>query len=479
MLLSQKLASFTKGQADSLRKGMGKKKKEILDKLKPRFFEGCRQNGVEDSKIDKIWNDWEAFAKYAFNKSHSTCYAVVSYRMAYLKAHYPAEFMAAVLSRNLSDIKKITFFLDECKHQNIAVLGPDINESHSNFTVNKQGGIRFGMSAIKGLGEAAVKFIIEERDENGPFKSLFDFTKRVNLRAVNKRSMEALAMAGAFDAFEGVHRAQYFHTDSNSEVTFLEKVVRSASQYQEKQASAQNSLFGGEEGLEIKDPTVPDCEPWDKLYRLQKEKEVTGFYITGHPLDDFRFEIDSFSNITLEDLSPITIGKHKNSFVTFAGMITAVEHRTTKTGKPFGSFTLEDFNDSFRFTLFSEEYLKFKHFLNMDSFVLIKAKIEPNRQNKTRMEIRISHMSLLVDAMEKFAKNIHLSVELPKLNEDLIKQIKKLIKSNPGDSTLMFKIADREDDISISFHPKKAKVNPQGIMAGIADMEELSFEVKQ
>jgi DNA polymerase-3 subunit alpha len=479
MLLSQKLAKFTKGQADSLRKGMGKKKKGILDELMPRFYEGCKQNGIPEEKVDKIWNDWEAFAKYAFNKSHSTCYAVVSYRMAYLKAHYTAEFMAAVLSRNLNDIKKITFFLDECKHQGITVLGPDINESHTSFTVNRQGSIRFGLAAIKGLGESAVRFIIEEREENGPFTSIFDFAKRVNLRAVNKRSMEALAMAGAFDAFEGVHRAQYFHRDENSDVTFIEKVVRSASQYQEKQSSAQNSLFGGDVALEISDPEVPQCAPWEKLDQLTKEKEVTGLYITGHPLDDYRFEMESFCNITLENLAPLKINELKNTHVTFAGMVTTVEHRTSRQGKPFGSFYLEDFTDSFRFTLFSEEYLKFKHLLEEGSFVLIKAKVEPNRQNPARMEVRISHMSLLMEALEKYGRNIHLEVELSKLNENLINSIRQVVRSNPGDSTLMLKVTDHDEQLSVSLQPRKAKVNPLGVMNAIKEVEGVEFSVKQ
>jgi len=395
MLLSQKLASFSKGQADSLRKGMGKKKKEILDELKPRFFEGCKANGVADEKIEKIWQDWEAFAKYAFNKSHSTCYAVVSYRMAYLKAHYPAEFMAAVLSRNLSDIKKITFFLDECRHQGIKVLGPDINESYVNFVVNKNGEIRFGLAAIKGVGEAAVRSVIEERDSNGPFKNIFDFARRVNLRAVNKRSMEALSMAGAFDAFENSHRAQYFHKEENSDTIYLEKIIRYGSQFQEKKAAAQNSLFGDEADVEIKDPELPVSAPWSRLEQLNKEKQVTGFYISGHPLDEFRMEMESFCNITLKDLHPLVIGKLKNKVVLFGGIVNSMENRFSRAGKPFGSFVIEDFNENHKITLFSEDYLKYQHMVQEGNFIIIKARIEPNRNNPERMEIKVLGITLL------------------------------------------------------------------------------------
>ena len=476
MLLSQKLAGFTKGQADSLRKGMGKKKMEILEELNPKFYEGAEKNGVSKKKAEKIWHDWESFAKYAFNKSHSTCYAVVSYRMAYLKAHHPAEFMAAVLSRNLNDIKKITFFLDECRHQGIPVLGPDINESFLNFVVNKKGEIRFGLAAIKGVGEAAVRDIIQEREENGPYKSIFDFAKRVNLRSVNKRSMEALAMAGAFDTFEGAHRAQYFHKEENTEVSFLEKVIRSANQFQEKKAASQNSLFGEDVALEMADPEIPDCPPWNKIEQLAKEKEVTGFYISGHPLDDYKREMDSFCTITLEDLSPLNIRQYKNSTVSFGGMITAVEHRYTKAGKPFGSFVIEDFNDNYKILLFSEDYLRYKHFLNEGNFVFIKARVEPNRNQKTRLELRINNMILLGDALEKYTKSIHLMVELEKLNEDLISNLDQVVRRNPGDCSLSIKVTDKKEDMAISLHARKLKVNPATFLDKAEEME--GVEVK-
>lgn len=477
MLLSQKLAGFTKGQADSLRKGMGKKKKEILDELNPKFYEGAQSHGIDRTVAEKIWSDWESFAEYAFNKSHSTCYAVVSYRMAYLKAHYPAEFMAAVLSRNLSDIKKITFFLDECRHQGIQVLGPDINESYLNFVVNKKGEIRFGLAAIKGIGESAVRDIIQERDEKGPFKSLFDFAKRVNLRSVNKRSMEALAMAGAFDAFKGAHRAQYFFREENSEVTFLEKVIRHGSLFQEKKAASMNSLFGEDVALEMADPDLPGCPPWSKIEQLAKEKEVTGFYISGHPLDDYKREMKTFCNITLEDLGPLEIREYKGKTVTFGGMITTVEHRFSKNGKPFGSFIIEDFNDNYKILLFSEEYLKFKHFLNEGNFVLVKARVEPNRNNKTRLELRISSMVLLGDALEKFTKELTMQVGLDRIDQDFIAKLKQMVKKNPGDCGLTIKVTDRSDGLSVSLHTRKLKVNPAPFLKKAEALEGVEVKV--
>jgi len=300
MLLSQLLAGFSKGEADSLRKAMGKKIEAMMNELKPKFIEGCKRNGHDETIVIKIWKDWEAFANYAFNKSHSTCYAYVAYRMAYLKANYPAEFMAAVLSRNLTDIKEITLFIDECNRMQIPVLGPDINESDLTFTVNKKGEIRFGMAGIKNVGESAVEAIIQERNTGGAFNTIFDLTKRVNAHTVNKRCLEALAKAGAFDCFEHSHRAQYFYKEGSEETIFLEKVIRHAADYNIRKQSSQHSLFGEDQDIIMTDLQLPACEPWSKAEQLAQEKEVTGFYMTGHPLDQFRREIDSFCTISLE-----------------------------------------------------------------------------------------------------------------------------------------------------------------------------------
>ncbi|NNL61920.1 MAG: DNA polymerase III subunit alpha, partial [Flavobacteriaceae bacterium] len=293
MLLSQKLGDFTKGEADVLRKAMGKKQRAVLDKMKPKFIEQAAAKGHDKDTLEKIWKDWEAFASYAFNKSHSTCYAWIAYQTAYLKAHYPAEYMAAVLSNNMNDIKQVTFFMEECKRMKLNVLGPDVNESYYKFSVNKDNAIRFGMGAVKGVGAGAVKTIVATRKENGAYRSIFDMAKRIDLRAANKKAFENLANAGGFDCFADTHRAQYFQDDGDG-ITFLEKVIRYANKFQENENSAQVSLFGDASEVQIAEPEVPPCEEWGTMEKLAREKEVVGIYISGHPLDDFRIEMDTF-----------------------------------------------------------------------------------------------------------------------------------------------------------------------------------------
>ncbi len=475
MLLSQKLAGFTRGEADGLRKGMGKKKKEVMDQLKEDFIAGIRRNGYDEDVANKIWSDWEAFAGYAFNKSHSTSYAVVSFRMAWLKAHYPAEFMAAVLSRHLNEIKKITFFIDECKHLHIPVLGPDVNESDLQFVVNKKGGIRFGMAAIKGIGESAVNAIIEERDNNGPFRSIFDFAKRINLRAVNKRAMEALAKAGAFDCFEGVHRAQYFQQENSEDVFFLEKIVRHAALYQEKQQSSQHSLFGDDLTLDLQDPKIPDCPQWSKHQQLKFEREVTGFYISGHPLDEYKPEIDAFCNVTFQDLNS-GLSKFQGKSISFAGMINAAEIRTSKTGNQYANFELEDFSDSYRLSLFSDDFMRFKYLLVEGTYVLIFGRVEANKKNN-RPEIRIKNMVLLAEAMEKFCKSITLNMELEKLDSSFIKEISKIVRANPGECEMRLRIRDAGEGFYLDLHPRKFRVNPSGFVHAVSVFEQVECKL--
>ncbi|HYW96215.1 MAG TPA: DNA polymerase III subunit alpha, partial [Bacteroidales bacterium] len=356
MLLSQKLAGFTKGQADSLRKAMGKKIKALMDELKVLFLEGCKKNGFDETVVNKIWKDWEAFAQYAFNKSHSTCYAYVSYQTAFLKAHYPAEFMAAVLSRNLNDIKKITFFMDECRRMGLSVLGPDVNESFSRFTVNKKGDIRFGMAAIKGVGGAAVEAIIKEREENGPYKDYYDFVERVNLTSVNKRCLENLITAGALDGFEGTNRHQFFAADEN-ENSFLENLVRYGIKMQSENTSAP-TLFGGIEAIEISKPVPPVIEEWPMLVKLNKEKELIGIYLSSHPLDTYKFELENLNTTPITALQ--SLADLKGREITIAGIVSQAAERFTKNGSPFGEMTLEDYTDSYRMVMFSKDYLRFK-----------------------------------------------------------------------------------------------------------------------
>lgn len=478
MLLSQKLAGFTKGDADALRKGIGKKSKEFIDKYKPKFVEGCKKNGINDKIITKIWSDWEAFAGYAFNKSHSTCYAWLSYQTAYLKAHYPAEFMAAVLSRHLNDIKKITFFIDECRHQNIEVLGPDINESMLNFVVNKKGAIRFGMAAVKGIGESAVKFIVEERETNGPFRNIFDFARRVNLRAVNKRSMEALAMAGAFDSFPSSHRAQYFYKENENDSGFLEKVIQHANQYQERKASSQNSLFGESMEVEIKDIPLPDCAPWSKQEQVKHEREVTGFYISGHPLDQFKREITEFCTATLEELDN-EILKFKGKQVTVAGMVNSVEQRTSRSGNTFGAFFLEDYSGSFRFTLFPEDYLRYKHLLTDNQLLLIKGMVDSSRMNPNRIEFKIIRIALLAEAIDKFVKEIQMTMSLDTINNELLTQLPKILKKYPGQVKIELKVIDPEEKLTLSLLSRKIMVNASDVLRELEAFPDIKIQLRQ
>src|SRR6056297_4302396 len=361
MLLSQKLAGFSKGDADVLRKAMGKKIFAVLQKMKPQFLEGAAANGHPTEVLEKIWKDWEAFAAYAFNKSHSTCYAYIAYQTAYLKAHYPAEYMAAVLSNNMNDIKQVTFFMEECKRMGLEVLGPDVNESYYKFAVNKDNAVRFGMGAIKGVGRSAVETIVENRKEEGPYKSIFDLAKRVDFRAANKKAFENLALAGGFDSFGDTHRAQYFHNDGDG-ITFLEKVVKYAAKFQENENSAQVSLFGDTSEVQIPEPVVPPCEGWGTMEKLRREKEVVGIYISGHPLDDLKNAV--------------------NKELSFGGVISDVQHRTTKTGQGWATFIVEDYSSSYEFRLFKEEYLKYRHFLVPNSFIYAKVFIKEGWTNK-------------------------------------------------------------------------------------------------
>ena len=352
MLLSQKLAGFTKGQADTLRKAMGKKDRSTLDKLKPQFIENAAAKGLDRTKLEKIWTDWEAFASYAFNKSHSTCYAFVAFQTAYLKAHYPAEYMAAVLN-NAGSIEKITFFMEECRRMGVNVLGPDVNESDKRFSVNKKGDIRFGLSGIKGLGEATIDSILEEREKEGPFKSIFDLSKRISQKAANRKSFEALVCSGAFDGFEGSHRAQYFMEDATGNT--LDKVLRFAATHRQNQESNMMSLFGEESGASIPEPKLPVTEPWSNLEALNREKEVVGMFLSGHPLDEFKNEAKLLANITLDKMAD-AIENAEGKTLSFTGIISKSEHKIAKSGKPFGSFVLEDFDGSHEFALFVQDY---------------------------------------------------------------------------------------------------------------------------
>ena len=460
MLLSQKLADFTKGEADVLRKAMGKKQIAVLDKMKPKFVEQASANGHDAKVLEKVWKDWEAFASYAFNKSHSTCYAWIAYQTAYLKAHYPAEYMAAVLSNNMNDIKQVTFFMEECKRMKLPVLGPDVNESFYKFSVNQDNAVRFGMGAIKGVGHGAVMTIVNNRKEDGHFKSIFDLAKRIDLRAANKKAFENLALAGGFDGFGDTHRAQYFHKEG-SDLTFLEKAIKYGAKHQENENSAQVSMFGEASGVQIAEPEVPPCEEWGTMEKLAQEREVVGIYISGHPLDDFRTEMKTFCNATIGMFN--TLEPYVNRELVFGGVVTDVQHRVSKQGKGWAMFTIEDYTDSFEFRIFGEEYLKFRHFLMQNNFVFVKSFIRDGWVNKdtgkkSDPRLQFNSFQLLHDVLENYAKKLSIQVDINDLNEDKIRALKELIHMHPGNHMLNFLVYDTKEKIKLSMPSRRVKV---------------------
>ena len=464
MLLSQKLAGFTKGEADVLRKAMGKKQKDVLDKMKPKFVEQAAAKGHDPKKLEKIWTDWEAFASYAFNKSHSTCYAWIAYQTAYLKAHYPAEYMASVLSNNMNDITQVTFFMEECKRMGIKVAGPDVNESKGGFTVNKAGEIRFGMAAIKGAGSAAVDEIIKEREKNGPYKNIFDFAKRVNSRALNKKTMEALAMAGAFDSFKEHHRRQYLEAPEG-DVTLIEKATKYAQKVQQEEDSAQVSLFGGGSGnMQIPLPTVAPMEPFSQIQQLNIEKEVVGLFISGHPLDQYKLEIESFTNTPLTALADLESLKGKNE-LKLAGSVSSFAHRTTKTGKPFGTLTLEDYHGSFTFFLFGEDYVKFKEYFMTGWFLFLTGKVEQRKWgNENEVEFKITSMMLLSEVRGKMIKGLRVNIDLDELTYELMEKLEAITAKYKGEAKLFIDVIDRKENIALELFSKKYTIDPSAEM---------------
>ncbi len=473
MLLSQKLAGFTKGQADMLRKAMGKKIFALLEKLKPLFIEGGKKNNHPEEVLEKIWKDWEAFAAYAFNKSHSTCYAFIAYQTAYLKAHYPAEYMASVLSNNMNDIKQVSFFMEECKRSGIEVLGPDINESYYKFSVNKQGAVRFGMGAIRGVGEGAVKAIVNERKKNGNFSSIFDVTKRVDLRAANKKAFDGLVLAGGFDSFQTANRSQYFALDEKG-VTFIEKAIRYGNKFQESKNSAQVSLFGEASEVQFEEPEIPPCEPWNVMEKLSKEKEMIGIYISGHPLDDFKTEIQYFCNARVDSLQ--NINQLEGKELSFAGIITDVQHRVSKNGKPWGMFTFEDYSDAYEFRLFNEDYLKYRHFLIPNTFLYLKTVMRRAWQNGD-VRVQITTIQQLQDVLANMAKKITLNLPIESINETSVKQFDSVFKKHKGNQHLNFMIIDQKEKLKLNMPSRSAKINITKELLDELNENEWSFKL--
>ncbi|MEM9895394.1 MAG: DNA polymerase III subunit alpha [Bacteroidota bacterium] len=477
MLLSQSLAGFSKGEADVLRKAMGKKKRAVLDKMKPQFISQAKERGHGEEQLEKIWKDWEAFAAYAFNKSHSTCYSVVAYQTGYLKANYPAEYMASVLTHNQSNIEKVSFFMEECKNRGIKVLGPHVNESAKDFAVNAEGEIRFGMGAIKGTGESAVMAIIEERDLGGPFEDIFDFAKRVNLRTVNKKSFESLALAGGFDCFPEYHRRQYVEQDDEGS-SLIEKAIRYANKLQEEEASNQSSLFGGIQGAGISKPKAGRIEPFGEIEKLNIEKEMVGLYISGHPLNQFKFEMDFLTNATVGELSDLE--QLKNREVRLGGVLTDVQHRTSKKGNPFAQCTFEDFSDNYTFYLFSKDYLKHKTMLEKGWFLFLSGTVQ-NRWNSEELEFRIHQVEHLSEVRDKMTKGLKLNIRLEDVNAAIVGEIERIANDYPGKHSLKFSTTTVFDSraVELEMLSRKYLINPSDeLIRELNALDEVEYRVE-
>lgn len=453
MLLSQKLAGFTKGEADMLRKAMGKKKKALLDQMLPKFIAGGEERGHAKETLEKVWKDWEAFASYAFNKSHSTCYAFVAFQTAYLKAHYPEEFMAAVLTNNKNDISKITFFLQECKRMGLEVLGPDINESFSDFSVNKKKQVRFGLSALKGVGEGPVEAILAER-EKGHFKSVFDLLTRLEQGAINKRVLESLALGGGFDCFDDNHRAQFF-APSDKYATFIEHLVKYSSAYHKQKISAATSLFGAiQEEVMIQEPAAPECREWSLIEKLEKEKDVTGIFISGHPLDDYRMEIENFVTCSLND-----IDQHQSrNQIQLAGSVSTVRHMVSKNGNGWGIFTISDFVGEMEFKLFGGDYQKFKHLMEPGKAIFLKGNFQKSWRDDS-LEFRIQEISLLESVGEELTKGVTLKLSLDKLTPELVDALDVACQQHKGQHKLRIVFIDKNNRLKLEMASKARLVH--------------------
>ena len=470
MSLSRLLANFTRGESDTLRKAMGKKLKDKLDALKPKFIKGGQANGHDPKVLEKIWGDWEKFASYAFNKSHATCYSWVAFQTAYLKANYPSEYMAAVLSRNLTNVEQLTIYMNECKRMGINVLGPDINESMLQFSANKQGDVRFGLAAIKGVGEAAVESIIAERTKNGRFKDIYDFIERVDYSLVNRKCLENIAYAGGYDSISGFSRCKFFGVDQrdNNGVTYIEQLMRYGQRYQSEKNNAQQSLFGGDTGTtDITPPVIPACAEWSQLEKLNKEREVIGLYLSAHPLDDYKVIIRNMCKTQVGDLDHLDELKGKE--IAVAGMVVAVQNLTTKTGKPWGKFKLEDYNGTHEFALFGKDYENFRKYLFSDYFLFIRGRVQPRPYNDQELEFRITSMMQLSELQEA-VKEVHVQLAVEEITRDLIARMGRSVKEAKGNTLLRLNVYDRQAQVSLNLFSKSYKVSlTQGLVSFFED----------
>ncbi|MBA3827531.1 MAG: DNA polymerase III subunit alpha [Taibaiella sp.] len=457
MLLSQKIGGFSKGDADVLRKAMGKKQKSVLDKMKSQFIEGAKQKGHPENKLEKIWTDWEAFAQYAFNKSHSTCYALVAYQTAFLKAHYAAEFMAAVLN-NQGNIDKIKFYMEECQRMGLAVLGPDVNESLKGFSVNKEGVVRFGMNAIKGVGEAAADDIILERETNGPYVSVFDFIQRVNQRTVNKKSLESLVLAGGMDSFKDMHRAQYFYLPPTDPISGMERLVRFGNQFQASSSMATNSLFGAHTMPEVKPPMIPTCDPWGLPDLLDREKEVIGIYLSAHPLDGFKFEMQHYGITGIVDIET-----NKGKTIRIAGFITDAAHMTTKKGSKFGKMVINDYSGHQEIVFWEKNYVQYGNYLTNGQKLMIQGVYDEHKYRPGVMEFQVQSIMLLDQLRKTLTKKMQVQVPLFKVDEEFVNFVHTNLKMHPGNTELVFQVVDELGSMQtkLKTHNTKVEVNDE------------------
>jgi DNA polymerase III subunit alpha len=474
MQTAQIVAGYSLGGADLLRRAMGKKDKEKMAKEKEKFIKGAKEkNNVDEEKSAEIFSIMEKFAEYGFNRSHSAAYSVVAYQTVYLKANYPAEYMAAVLTHNMSNIDKVSYFMDECKRQNIQVLGPDVNESAMNFDVNTEGKIRFGLGAIKGSGDAAVDSIIMERNENGHYTDIFNFSERVNLRAVNKKTFECLAYAGAFDSFSDLHRARYFHIPQGDTGNLIEKAIRYGNAYHTEKEASQVSLFRGAGNVEIPLPKIPDCEPWGDIEKLKYEKEVVGFYISGHPLDQFRLEMDNFCNCTLDKVM-----ETRNKDLSIAGIVTKANIRQTKTGKSFVIFSIEDYSDTIEMALFGEDFLKLGHWIKPGEFLYIKGKVQQRYKSADLWEFKPGTIQLLADIRTKLLKNILVNIDLALVTPLILERLEAVLAEFKGSCSVRALLYDPSENIQIEMFSRKYKVEPNNLfISKLKELEGISYKL--
>ena len=456
MLLSRLLADFTRGESDALRKAMGKKLRDKLDHMKPKFISGGQKNGYDPEVLEKIWADWEKFASYAFNKSHATCYSWVAYQTAYMKANYPAEYMAAVMSRSLSNITDITKLMDECKAMGIKVLGPDVNESNMKFTVNREGNIRFGLGAVKGVGESAVQSIMEERRKNGAFKGIFDFVQRINLNTCNKKNLECLALAGGFDSFPELRREQYFAVNQKGE-SFLDTLVRYGNRYQIDKAAALNSLFGGDNVIDIATPEIPQAEPWGDLERLNKERDLVGIYLSAHPLDEFAVVLEYVCTAHMADLE--NLSAYAGRSLKLGGIVTGVRRGISKSGNPYGIAKIEDYSGSREFPFWGNDWVTYQGFLNEGTFVFIHATCQPKKWKEDELELKVTSMELLPEVKEKLIEKLTILIPLSALNRVFIDELTELTRKHPGTTELYFKVTDEENNMTVDLVSRPVRLS--------------------